>query len=60
MENKQKNDFSLYTRDQLLQIIENKDQEIDFVWSELNFYINWVSVFLVILGTLIVIVTLFT
>ena len=58
MEHKQKNDFSHYSKDQLLQIIENKDDEIDFAWSELNWYIHSVSIFLVVVATIIVLLTI--
>lgn len=59
MEQKQKNDFSHYSREQLLQIIENKDEEIDFVWSELNWYVHSVSIFLVVVATITVLLTIF-
>jgi hypothetical protein len=59
MEQRQKNDFSQYSREQLLQIIENKDEEIDFVWSELNWYTHSVSIFLVIVATITVLLTIF-
>lgn len=59
MEQKQKNDFSHYSREQLLQVIENKDEEIDFVWSEFNWYIHSVSIFLVVVATITVLLTIF-
>lgn len=59
MEQKQKNDFSHYSREQLLKVIENKDEEIDFVWSEFNWYIHSVSIFLVVVATITVLLTIF-
>lgn len=57
MEQNTKNDFSHYTREQLYQIIENKDQEIEYWFSQLMRYLNTFSILLFIFSLLILIAT---
>lgn len=46
MEKDMKHEFGEYTREQLYQIIENKDQEIDYWFSQLHSYLTIMSILL--------------
>lgn len=43
-----KHDFSEYSREQLYQIIENKDAEVEYWYEKLNYYLTTFSILLFI------------
>lgn len=49
-----KNNYEKYTRDQLLQILENKQEEIEYHMSESNFFLQFVTAILIIENLLII------
>lgn len=49
-----KNNYEKYTKDQLLQILENKQEEIEYNMSESNFFLQFVTAILIVENLIII------